>query len=134
MQLIGYRPECPTKVADNIHDYRDLYSENSSYNDYKTTHDSITKSRVFPNRYIDKHTWKTYGYKTNYVTSFEETSKCLPKKMRQGNVSPPSRREQSGSLVGKVYKPKDAIMLPIITNITTSKKSDATWNNPYVVR
>ena len=124
MQLIGYRPECSKNVTDNLHNYTDLYREPSSISDYKTTYDSITKPRVFPNRYVDKHTWKTYGYKTSYTTSFEKKNNCLPNISKQGNRSTPSRHETNSKLVGKVYKSRYEDISPIVTKNVTF------WNCP----
>lgn len=132
MRIIGYSPECTTAISNNIHDYTDFYTDKPSGGAYKMMNqESITKSRVFPNRYIDKHTWKTYGYKTNYVSSYEERSKCIPKKMKLGNVSLPSRREQTGSaaLVGKVYKARDEFLTN--SNANKGDKTVPSWNIPY---
>tara|TARA_Y100000287_G_C14213147_1_gene352000 strand:- start:828 stop:1238 length:411 start_codon:yes stop_codon:yes gene_type:complete len=132
MQLIGYKSECSKNVIDNIHNYTDLYREHSSISDYKMTYDSITKSRVFPIRYVDKHTWKTYGYKTNYITSFENKNNCLHKIPKQGNSSCPSRNETNSKLVGKVYKSRYEDTSPIITkNVTTVTKDITYWNCPH---
>ena len=124
MQILKYGSEYSSNKC-HINGYSDLYVEKSPIIFHQKNSSSVTKERVFPNRYIGKHTWNTYGYKTNYSSSFEEKNNCLHKKPRQGNFSFPSKHKSNSKLVGKIYKSKDE------DNYIISKKSEATWNCPF---
>ena len=106
MQILKYGSEYSSNKC-HINGYSDLYVEKSPIIFHQKNSSSVTKERVFPNRYIGKHTWNTYGYKTNYSSSFEEKNNCLHKKPRQGNFSFPSKHKSNSKLVGKIYKSKD---------------------------
>ena len=75
MKVINYKSNYLTNICSSINSYSDLYIDQIPKVSYITQSESITKPRVFPHRYIDKHIWKTYGYNTTYNSSFEDKRK-----------------------------------------------------------
>ena len=82
MQILKHGTEKSSNKC-HINSYSDLYVEPSPIIIYLKPPNSITKERVFPNRYTDKHIWNIYGYKTNYNTSFNDNNNCLYKNIGQ---------------------------------------------------
>ena len=93
MKVIDHKSNYLTNICNStINSYSDLYIDQTPNVSYISQSESITKPRVFPHRYIDKHIWKTYGYNTTYNSSFEDKTKI--KKTHSLNKSIPTMKKE----------------------------------------